>query len=49
MSAVWPWPLELDGDDLVVLGQGGEDRPPEVDRAKERRGAGQRLAAAVDP
>ena len=40
--------LQLDGDDLVVLGQGGEDRPPQVDRPKGAMEQDQRLTAAVD-
>ena len=43
-----PMALELDGDDLVGLGQGGQDRSPQVDRPKGAMEQDQRLTAAVD-
>ena len=43
-----PMALQLDGDDLVVLGQGGEDRSPQVDRPKGAMEQHQRLPGAVD-
>ena len=43
-----PMALELHGDDLVMLGQGGQDRSPQVDRPKGAMEQQQRLAAAMD-
>src|SRR5215207_2423823 len=40
--------LDLDGDDLVVFGQGGEDRPPQVDCPEGAMEQHQWLTGAVD-
>jgi hypothetical protein len=40
--------LELDGDDLAMLGQGGQNGPPQVDGPEGAVEQQQRLPAAVD-